>query len=1202
MRRVGLVQLASRIEHSGRMAVASILFFVASLVLGLPPVAALLGERAAGALQAACLGGTYCLSGLPQAVSSVALAAGGGLDTHVLMALAVVATLYLGMVQEGALLLLLFQISHFLEERFTSRAQGSLERLWAAMPERATLVALEPAPATDSSSNGGGSSKSAAASGSSTAAGGGPDLSSCREVLADSVAVGQLVLVRAGEQVPLDGEVVWGVASVSQAHISGESQPARVAAGGWLPAGALSHDGALVLRVTALAGDSTPARMARMAAQAQASKPQLTRLLDRVGALWSRGVVAATVAALAVLLAAGVPLLEAPGGALYRALGVLVAGSPCAVVLVPLAYVCSMAAVTRRGVLLKGASALDALADVRTVALDKTGTITTGELRLTEALLLPQLLLEVEGPGGSGAAGQGAGVGDAATRAAGSISLIPLIQQAAADAAAGAAGAGGLSAASSLSTSLSTSLSASLDSAVASGSDQDEAPPPPPPLAEADWAELAARCAAALSRASTHPVSRAVVSASGRLARGVAVSGVEVVAGSGVRGVCRLRGSAAAGAADATAEGPAGAAAAALPPLSAATGRSFAVSFGSADFAVAALGGEGSPAARRLRWFLSGASGSMSVCSIDSSGAPTPADAAKAVSVLVMTPVPAAAAQHRGGADGDWAHAEARVAVFSFEDVVRPGVAAAVAALQDGSWRRGGAAAAAAPEAAAAKRVVMLTGDNPTVAAAVAAGVGISHFRSAMLPADKLAFVQAEQAQSSAAEAAAAAKAAAKAAAGRSKHTASAKTAGNAAATNPAADTSATTSSGGGGGGGHVLMMGDGINDAPALAAARVGVAVASSPRDLVAAASDVIVLNGQGAAALPWLLRSAHSTQVVVRQNLTLALVAMAAATLPTVAGFFPLWLAVTLHEGSTLAVAVNSLRLLLPTDDEQQQAAASEGGSSSGGGGGGMLAGAVAVWKGLCELMSDAPEGHGHSHGHSCCGGHSHSHAHHDHRHGHGAGHSHSHDHDHSHGHGHDHTHEHGAGKAMEVNGSGSRGHVECCSQHGHHHHHHHDHEHDHDHGHDQRPRGDQDHSHDRGHAHSHDHGHDHGHEEVHKHGHNDVKEHGHGQRSEPGLVRAVGPRDVSASAAAAAAAAPHGGGCTSLCCGGRGWHGGVRLGPLAGSGCGGVLSGAACDDGSAYGLGLTSRAQRRRGHGRLLTAVVAAAVKPPPGVTAP
>eukprot|EP00198_Chlamydomonas_reinhardtii_P007769 XP_001697106.1 heavy metal transporting ATPase [Chlamydomonas reinhardtii] len=1188
MRAVGLVQLASRIEHSGRMAVASILFFTASLVLGLAPLAALLGERAAGGLQAACLAGTYCLSGLPQAVSSVALAAGGGLDTHVLMSLAVLATLYLGMVQEGALLLLLFQISHFLEERFTSRAQGSMERLWAAMPERATLVALEPVPAGASAAAGINGSSTGSTGGSGTgSSSGGPDLSSCREVLADSVAVGQLVLVRAGEQLPLDGEVVWGVASVSQAHISGESQPARVAEGAWLPAGALSHDGALVLRVTALAGDSTPARMARMAAQAQASKPQLTRLLDRVGALWSRGVVAATLTALAVLLAAGVPLLEAPGGALYRALGVLVAGSPCAVVLVPLAYVCSMAAVTRRGVLLKGASALDALADVRTVALDKTGTITTGELRLTEALLLPVLPPVLPGADGEAAAaapapGQAgaAAVASDATRTAGSLSLIPLIKQAADDAAAAAASGagGGLSAASSLS----TSLSASLESPT-SGSDLEEAPPPPP-LAEADWAELAARCAAALSRASTHPVSRAVVSASGRLARGVAVSGVEVVAGSGVRGVCRLRGSAGAPAAEAAA-----AAAPAAAAAWAAAGRSFAVSFGSADFAVAALGGEGSLAARRLRWFLSGSSGSMSVCSIDSSGAPAPADAAKAISVLVMAPV----VSPRGGGGGTGAGGaaeaagEARVAVFSFEDVVRPGVAEAVAALQDGSWRRGGTAAGATPEVAAAKRVVMLTGDNPTVAAAVAAGVGISHFRSAMLPADKLAFVQAEQAQSGAAAAAAAAKAEAKAA-GRSRGSRSADTTASTKATTTTVGTTiAASASAPSGSGGHVLMMGDGINDAPALAAARVGVAVASSPRDLVAAASDVIVLNGQGAAALPWLLRSAHSTQVVVRQNLTLALVAMAAATLPTVAGFFPLWLAVTLHEGSTLAVALNSLRLLLPTDDEQQQQqAASEAGNggSRRGSSGGMLAGAVAVWKGLCELMSDAPDGHGHSHGHShghgCCGGHSHDHGH---RHDHSHSHAHDHDHDHHHHHGHD----HGADKAMGVDGNGSAAHVECCSQHDHDHGHHHDHS--------------NQELHD--HTHDHDHGHEHGHDD-HKpeHGPDAGEAAGRASRSastEQGFVRVAGPRDVSAGAAVAHGC---GGLSTALCCGGRGWHGGIRLGPLSGAGCCGMLAGAVCDDGSGCGLGGASRMRRRRGRGRLLAAAAAAAaVKPPPGVMA-
>ncbi|PNH00192.1 putative cadmium-transporting ATPase, partial [Tetrabaena socialis] len=107
--------------------------------------------------------------------------------------------------------------------------------------------------------------------------------------------------------------------------------------------------------------------------------------------------------------------------------------------------------------------------------------------------------------------------------------------------------------------------------------------------------------------------------------------------------------------------------------------------------------------------------------------------------------------------------------------------------------------------------------DHASVAASVAGSVGITHFRAAMQPRDKLAYVQ--RAQAEAAEA--------------------------------------------GGGGGGVLMMGDGINDAPALAAACVGVAVASSSRDLVAAASDIIVLSGQGVAALPWLFRLADRTQV---------------------------------------------------------------------------------------------------------------------------------------------------------------------------------------------------------------------------------------------------------------------------------------------------------------------------------------------------
>lgn len=104
----------------------------------------------------------------------------------------------------------------------------------------------------------------------------------------------------------------------------------------------------------------------------QSERPKLTRMLDSIGAWWSKTVIVATLATVLILPLCGVPLL-APGGALYRAMGVLTAGSPCAVVLVPLAYVCAIATITRKGVLVKSAGALEDLASCSVVAVDKTG-------------------------------------------------------------------------------------------------------------------------------------------------------------------------------------------------------------------------------------------------------------------------------------------------------------------------------------------------------------------------------------------------------------------------------------------------------------------------------------------------------------------------------------------------------------------------------------------------------------------------------------------------------------------------------------------------------------------------------------------------------------------------------------------------------------------------------------------------------------
>ena len=239
---------------------------------------------------------------------------------------------------------------------------------------------------------------------------------------------------------------------------------------------------------------------------------------------------------------------------------------------------------------------------------------------------------------------------------------------------------------------------------------------------------------------------------------------------------------------------------------------------------------------------------------------------------LVVASGPALARNGASGSDVSSSSAwssENLTRVFRFADAVHPKAAAATAALRAGAWRADGAP----------MRVLMLTGDNQASAFAVADAVGLprADTYAGLTPSEKLRLVE--------------------------KARADAKFA-NATKTNDATKNAYA----------RVAMVGDGINDAPALAAADVGVAVASTPSEAAAAAADVLLLHADadGISQLPDVFALAARTRRVLKQNITLAIVSIVGAALPALTGAFPLWLAVLLHEGSTLLVALNSVRLL--------------------------------------------------------------------------------------------------------------------------------------------------------------------------------------------------------------------------------------------------------------------------------------------------
>ncbi len=274
------------------------------------------------------------------------------LDIDLLMVVAAVAAAAVGAPLEGAVLLTLFSVAGTLEERALGRARHAIEALMALRPETALRK---------------------------TAAG------SVEEIAAAALEVGDVVVLRPGARVPSDGTISLGRGGIDEANITGESMPATKGPGQPVFEATVNLDGVLEVTVTRTVGESTIARMIQLVTEAQAAKAPSERFSEWFGQRYTIAVLLG-----AVLAFAGFYWL---GGdwkpALYKAATLLVAASPCAIVIsVPAAILSALSAAARGGVLFKGGAALETLAAVETFAFDKTGTLTTGRAAVTQIVAL----------------------------------------------------------------------------------------------------------------------------------------------------------------------------------------------------------------------------------------------------------------------------------------------------------------------------------------------------------------------------------------------------------------------------------------------------------------------------------------------------------------------------------------------------------------------------------------------------------------------------------------------------------------------------------------------------------------------------------------------------------------------------------------------------------------------------------------------
>ncbi|MBX3358665.1 MAG: cation-translocating P-type ATPase [Phycisphaeraceae bacterium] len=283
---------------------------------------------------------------------------GGAFDIDCLMVIGAALAAYIGAPAEGALLLFLFVLAGALEGLAMARTKRAVEALHKLMPTEAVRW-------SDSTNQ-------------------------WESAPPEALAAGDRIKIMPGELVPADASVLAGDSAMDQASLTGESMPRNVGVGDDLYAGTVNVGNSLEARVTRPASESSLQRVLNLVLQAQQQREPVQRLIDRVSQPYAIGVMVASAAVLLVWWQVfKVPLVVQEsggvGGSLYTAITLLVVMSPCAVIIAtPTATLAAIARAARGGVLFKGGQAIERLARMRALAMDKTGTLTVGHAEVHE--------------------------------------------------------------------------------------------------------------------------------------------------------------------------------------------------------------------------------------------------------------------------------------------------------------------------------------------------------------------------------------------------------------------------------------------------------------------------------------------------------------------------------------------------------------------------------------------------------------------------------------------------------------------------------------------------------------------------------------------------------------------------------------------------------------------------------------------------